>query len=137
MGTIKMKNMIIKNMIIKSLIGITAVLLLSVVAFSQTPKRINFAKSNSLVWNEKVAAGESKDFVFKAKKGQKLSLSFTDETNEGSMDFGRASVEPNGDPLETVITTTKDYTFSVTNNGDKAASFRISISLKNPKRNSK
>ena len=126
-----------KKIIAKSFIGTIAILLLSVVAFSQTPKRINFVKSNSLVWEEKVAAGESRDFVFKAKKGQKLSLSFTDDTNQGSLDFGRASAEPNGDPLEMVITTTKDYTFSVTNNGDKAASFRISISLKNPKKNSK
>jgi hypothetical protein len=123
-----------KNIIIKSFIGISAVLLLSVVAFSQTPNRISFAKSNSLVWEEKVAAGQSKDFVFKAKKGQKLSLSFIDETNEGSLDFGRASAEPNGDPLEMVIATTKDYTFSVTNNGDKPASFKISISLQNPKK---
>lgn len=123
-------------MIAKSLMGISAVLLLSVVAFSQTPKRISFPKSNSLIWEEKVAAGESKDFVFRAKKGQKLSLSFTDDTNLGSLDLGRASAEPNGDPLEMVITTTKDYTFTVTNNGDKATSFRISISLKNPKKNS-
>ncbi len=126
-----------KELIVKNFIGIAAVLLLSLVAFSQSPKRINFAKSNSLVWEEKVAAGESRDFVFKAKKGQKLSLSFTDDTNQGSLDFGRASAEPNGDPLEMVITTTKDYTFSVTNNGDKPASFKISISLLNPKKNSK
>lgn len=107
------------------------------VAFSQTPKRISFATSNSLSWNEKIAAGKSKDFVFRAREGQTLTLSFTVDTNDGSLDFWRAAAEPNGDPPEMVITTNKDYTFSVSNSGDKTASFKVSIGLRNPKKTGK
>ena len=133
-----MKKHFRKNSIIKICIGIFALLLTSVVSFAQTTKakRIDFAKegSNALVWEEKMAAKSHKEFVFNAKKGQKLSLSFIDDTNQGSMDLGKYSVEPNGDPLEMVIEVTKDYRFSVSNNSNKATSFRISISLDNPKK---
>lgn len=97
------------------------------------PKRIDFQKegSNSLVWEEKVAANRSKSFVFYAKKGQKLSLGFIDDTKQGSMDLGKVSIEPNADPLEMVIEVSKDYIFSVTNNSNKATSFRIFITLEN------
>lgn len=97
------------------------------------PKRIDFAKegSNSLVWEEKVAAKASKSFVFYAKKGQKLGLNMIDDTNVGTMDLGKISVEPNGEGLEMEIEVSKDYTFFVTNNSNKSTSFRISISLEN------
>ena len=101
------------------------------VASAQTPKRIDFVKegSPSLVWEEKVAANSSKSFVFYAKKGQKLTLNFIDDTNQGSMDLGKVSIEPNGDGLEMVIEVSKDYTFTVSNNSNKATSFRIFITL--------
>ncbi|MBL7818329.1 MAG: hypothetical protein JNL70_25175 [Saprospiraceae bacterium] len=101
---------------------------------TQTPKRIDFKKekSNSLVWEEKVAAKASKVFVFKATKGQKLTIGFIDDTKQGSMDLGKFSIEPNTDPFQMTIDVTKDYRLSVTNNSDKATSFRISISLENP-----
>ena len=128
-----------KNMIAKSFVGVVAILLLSVVAFAQAPKRIDFVKegSNSLVWEQRVAPGKSKFFIFKAKKGQKLSLTFIDDTNKGSMDLGKISIEPNTDPFELMIEVTKDYRFSVTNNSRKSTSFRISISLENPEKDEK
>ena len=103
---------------------------------NQSPERIDFAKekSNSLVWEQKVAANSSKAFVFAAKKGQKLSLSFIDDTNKGSMDLGKVSIEPNTDPYNATIDVTKDYRLSVSNNSDKATSFRIFISLDDPKK---
>lgn len=126
-----------RNITARIFLGALSVLLLSVATFAQTPKRIDFVKegSNALVWEQKVAPGKSKFFVFKAKKGQKLSLTFIDDTNQGSMDLGKISVEPNTDPFEMMIEVTKDYRFSVTNNSSKPTSFRISISLENPKKN--
>lgn len=102
---------------------------------TQTPKRIDFVKekSQSLVWEEKVAANSSKVFVFAAKKGQKLSLSCIDDTKQGSMDFDKVSIEPNTDPYQTTIDITKDYRLSVSNNSNKATSFRIGLSLEDPK----
>lgn len=102
----------------------------------QAPKRIDFVKekSQSLVWEEKVAANSTKVFVFAAKKGQKLSLSCIDDTKQGSMDFGKVSIEPNADPYQTTIDVTKDYRLSVSNNSDKATSFRIGLSLEDPKK---
>lgn len=100
------------------------------------PKRIDFAKegSNSLVWEEKVAANSNKSFVFYAKKGQKLSLGMIDDTKKGSMDLGKISIEPNSDEnFEMEIEVTKDYTFTVSNNSNKATSFRIFITLENAK----
>ena len=125
-----------KNMIAKSFVGAVAFLLLSVAAFAQAPKRIDFVKegSNSLVWEQRVAPGKSKFFVFKANKGQKLSLTFIDDTNKGSMDLGKVSIEPNSDPFEMMVEVTKDYRFSVTNNSNRSTSFRISISLENLKK---
>lgn len=103
---------------------------------NQSPERIDFVKekSNSLVWEQKVAANGTKVFVFAAKKGQKLSLSFIDDTNQGSMDLGKVSIEPNTDPYNATIEVTKDYRLSVSNNSDKATSFRIFISLDDPKK---
>lgn len=103
---------------------------------TQTPERIDFVKeqSNALVWEEKVAANSTKAFVFAAKKGQKLSLSFIDDTNKGSMDLGKVSIEPNADPYNATIEVTKDYRLSVSNNSNKATSFRIGISLDDPKK---
>lgn len=101
---------------------------------AQTPKRIDFAKegSNSLVWEEKVAANSTKSFVFAAKKGQKLSLGMVDDTKQGSMDLGKISIEPNTDEnFEMEIEVTKDYTFYVSNNSNKSTSFRIFITLEN------
>ncbi|MBS1794405.1 MAG: hypothetical protein JSS81_11155 [Acidobacteria bacterium] len=120
-----------KNIIAKSFVGTLVVLFCGLAAFAQTPKRIDFAKegSNSLVWEEKVAANSSKAFVFYAKKGQKLSLSMVDDTNQGSMDLGKISIEPNTDPFEMEIEVSKDYTLTVSNNSNKATSFRIGISL--------
>ncbi|MFZ1701917.1 MAG: hypothetical protein WBO10_05215 [Pyrinomonadaceae bacterium] len=124
------------NIVVKSFVGTLVVLVLGIAAFAQTPKRIDFGKegSPSLVWEQKVAANSSKFFVFRAKKGQKLSLSFVDDTDQGSMDLGKLSVEPNAEPLEMVIEVTKDYKFSVSNNTDKSTSFRIAISLEHPKK---
>lgn len=122
-----------KNIIVKGFIGIFAVLFLGVFVFAQTARRIDLAKdgSNSLVWEERVAANSSKSFVFYAKKGQKLSLSMVDDTNQGSMDLGKISIEPNADPFEMEIEVSKDYTLSVSNNSNKLTSFRIAISLEN------
>ncbi|MEK7725159.1 MAG: hypothetical protein AAB336_12460 [Acidobacteriota bacterium] len=129
-----MKNITIKILAVLMMLGAFAV-----ISFAQTPKRIDFAKegSPSLVWEETVAAGKSKSFVFYAKKGQQLSLGFIDDTNKASMDLGKISVEPNGDPLEMEIEVTKDYLFSVSNNSNKSTSFRIFITLENAKSSSK
>ncbi len=125
-----------KNLIIKMVVSIMAFFLSNGVVFAQQIERINFAKagSNALVWEQKVKANSTKEFVFAAKKGQKLKLSFIDDTNQGSMDLGKISVEPNADPLEMTIEVTKDYRLSVSNNGDKPTSFRISISLETPQK---
>ncbi len=66
----------------KNIIQLLAILLVNLTfaatSFAQTPKRIDFAKegSNSLVWEQKVAANSSKAFVFKAKKGQIFNIKF-------------------------------------------------------------
>lgn len=124
-----------KNVLLKIIVSTFAITLLGVSIFAQTAKRIDFAKegSNSLVWEERVAANSSKSFVFYAKKGQKLSLSMVDDTNQGSMDLGKISIEPNADPFEMDIEVSKDYTLSVSNNSNKLTSFRIAISLENAK----
>jgi len=124
-----------KNVLLKIIVSTFAITLLGVSIFAQTAKRIDFAKegSNSLVWEERVAANSSKSFVFYAKKGQKLSLSMVDDTNQGSMDLGKISIEPNADPFEMDIEVSKDYTLSVSNNSNKSTSFRIAISLENAK----
>lgn len=120
----------------KTLLSTLALLLSSIVAFAQSPKRIDFAKekSNALVWEEKVPAKGTKNFVFYAKKGQKLTLSFIDDTNQGSMDLGKVSIEPNAAPYQSTIEVTKDYRLSVSNNSDKETSFRIFITLDDPKK---
>lgn len=95
-------------------------------------ERIDFEKegSNHLVWEQKVAAEKSKTLVFKAKRGQTLQLGFIDDTNMGSMDFGKYSIEPNADEnFSMLIEQTKDYTFTVTNNSKKSTSFRIFITV--------
>lgn len=96
-------------------------------------ERIEIDKQGSvLVWEQKVAANSSKNFVFAAKAGQLLMLGFTDDTNIGTMDFGKASVEPNGDGIEYTIEVTKDYRFTVTNNSSASTSFRIYLTVDNP-----
>ncbi len=51
------------------------------------------------------------------------------------MDLGKVSIEPNADePFTTTIEVAKDYQFSVTNNSNKATSFRIFITLDTPKK---
>jgi hypothetical protein len=106
--------------------------------FAQKPERIDFAKagSNSLVWEEKVKANSSKSFIFSAKKGQLLLLNFIDDTQEGTVDLGKATIiEPGSEgSYETTIEVTNDYIFTVSNNTNKATSFRISIILENPKK---
>jgi hypothetical protein len=127
-----------KNLITKIAVSVCTLLLSSGVIFAQKPERIDFAKagSNSLVWEQKVKAKGTKDFVFYAKKGQYLLLGLIDDTNQGTMDLGKATIiEPDstfGGSYETTIEVTKDYVFTVSNNSDKATSFRISISLDNP-----
>ena len=130
-----MASVIIKNVAIAAL-----VLLSSIASFAQKVERIDFVKSgsNALVWEEKVAANRSKNFVFAAKKGDKLTLGFIDDTNQGSMDLGKVSIEPNAnEPFTTTIEVAKDYQFSVTNNSDKATSFRLFITLDSPKKTKK
>jgi hypothetical protein len=120
----------IRKITVTSLTGLLAAILLSVVALAQAAKRIDFAQSPSLVWEEKVAAHSSKSFVFYAKKGQQLTLSMIDDTNQGAMDLGKISIEPNtSEPFKMVIEVTKDYTLSVSNHSNKATSFRIFITL--------
>ena len=85
-----------------------------------------------MVWEERVPAKGTRSFVFRAKRGQKLSLGMIDDTNEGSMDLGKISIEPNTDEtFEMEIEVSKDYYFSVTNNSRKSTSFRIFITLEN------
>ncbi|TAD85832.1 MAG: hypothetical protein EAY75_10320 [Bacteroidetes bacterium] len=96
-------------------------------------ERIEIDKTGaSLVWEQEVAGKSSKDFVFAARAGQLLMLGFTDDTNIGTMDFGKVSVEPNGDGIEYTIEITKDYRFTVTNNSSKSTSFRIYLTVDNP-----
>jgi hypothetical protein len=129
-----------KNVITKIVLSAWALFLSSGVIFAQKPERIDFAKagSNSLVWEQKVKAKGTKDFVFYAKKGQYLLLNLIDDTNQGTMDLGKATIiEPDstfGGSYETTIEVTKDYIFSVSNNSEKETSFRISISLGDPEK---
>ena len=119
------------------LIALTAICSFSFISFAQKTKRIDFAKEgSSLVWEQKVSANSTKDFVFYAKKGQKLTISFIDDTNIGSMDLGKYSIEPNAEPFEMTIEVTKDYMLSVSNNSNKATSFRIFVSLEDTKSSS-
>lgn len=120
-----------KNILVKSFASVAGVLLLAVVSRGQTSQRIDFAKegSNSLTWEERVSANSSKSFVFYARKGQKLSLGFIDDTHAGSMDLGKISIEPNAGPFEMEVEVSKDYLLSVSNNTRKPTTFRISISL--------
>jgi hypothetical protein len=133
----KIKNM--KNLITKIVVSAWALFISSSVVFAQKTERIDFAKagSNSLVWEQTVKAHGTKDFVFYAKKGQSLLLNLIDDTHQGTMDLGKATiVEPGGEgSYETTIEVTKDYIFSVSNNSNKATSFRISISLGDPPKN--
>jgi hypothetical protein len=127
------------KILMPKIVAIACVFLFSSgVVFAQKPERIDFAKagSNSLVWEQKVKANGSKDFVFSAKKGQLLLLNFIDDTQEGTVDLGKATIiEPGSEgSYETTIEVTKDYIFTVSNNTGKATSFRISISLENPKK---
>ena len=117
----------------KIILNTLALVLSAIAANAQTPERIDFAKegSPSLVWEQKVPAGGTKAFVFYAKKGQKLTLGFIDDTNQGSMDMGKVSIEPNTAPYQSTIEVSKDYTLRVSNNGAKETSYRISISLEN------
>lgn len=122
-----------KNTIFKSLAVIAAIVSLGAASYAQNAKRIDFAKDGpSIVWEERVAANSGKEFVFYAKKGQKLSINFIDDTNQATMDLGKVSIEPNSDPYEEVISVTKDYRLSVSNNSNKATSFRIAITLEEP-----
>ena len=123
-----------KTTMIKFFAALIAISAFSSISFAQNAKRIDFAKEGCcLVWEERVAANSSKSFVFHARKNQKLTLSFIDDTKQGSMDLGKVSVEPNADPLEMVIEVTKDYTLTVSNNNSKTTSFRISVSLEDVK----
>lgn len=125
-----LKEKMMKNTILKNLAAAMAIAMLCAVSYAQNAKRIDFAKEGPhLVWEERVAANSSKSFVFYAKKGDKLSINFIDDTKMGSMDLGKVSIEPNEDPYEEVISVTKDYTLSVSNNSNKSTSFRIFISL--------
>ena len=121
----------------KIILNTLALLLSGMAALAQAPERIDFAKegSNSLVWEQKVPAGSTKAFVFYAKKGQKLTLGFVDDTNQGSMDLGKVSIEPNAAPYQSTIEVSKDYTLRVSNNGTKETSYRISISLEGAAKN--
>jgi hypothetical protein len=127
-----------KNGMTKMVVIAWVLLLSSGITFAQKTERIDFAKagSNALVWEQKVKANGSKDFVFAAKKGQKLLLNLIDDTRQGTMDLGKATIiEPDSEgSYETTIEVTKDYVFTVSNNSDKETSFRISISLDNPKK---
>ena len=96
-------------------------------------KRIDWAKEGRhLVWEAEVAAKKSREYVFYARKGQKLSLSFIDDTGVGSMDLGKYSVEPNTDPMTMTIEVSKDYTLTLINNSAKTTSFRVGFSLEDP-----
>lgn len=132
------KEEIMKNVINKIVALACVLLFLSGDIFAQKPERIDFAKagSTSLVWEQNVKANGSKSFVFFAKKGQLLLLNFIDDTKQGTMDLGKATIiEPNSEgSYETTIEVTKEYIFSVSNNSNKATSFRISIVLENPKK---
>jgi hypothetical protein len=129
-----------KNLITKIVVSAWALFLSSCVVFAQKTERIDFAKagSNSLVWEQTVKAHGTKDFVFSAKKGQYLLLNLIDDTNQGTVDLGKATIiEPDGafgGSYETTIEVTKDYIFTLSNNSDKATSFRISISLGDPEK---
>lgn len=119
-----------KTMTTRFLTVLTAIWALNFISFAQKAERLDFSKNCCGVWEQKVPANSSKDFVFYAKKGQKLTISFMDDTNVGSMDLGKYSIEPNAmEPFEMVIEVSKDYTLSVSNNSNKATSFRFAISL--------
>lgn len=123
-----------KTVLLKLFAVVLAVATLGGISLAQNSKRIDFAKEGCcLVWEEKVPANSSKMFVFYAKRGQKLSLNFIDDTKVGSMDLGKISIEPNADPFEMTIEVSKDYLLSVSNNSSKPTSFRIFISLENTK----
>lgn len=117
----------------RSFTVLLGILLLSVVASAQTAERIDFAKEgNSIVWEQRVAKNSSKSFVFYLNKGQKIKITYIEDTREGVVDLGKYSIEEGLDEdkgLTMEIEQSKDYTLSVSNPSNKAMSFRIFISL--------
>lgn len=126
-----------KETVLKSLTAVMAIAVLSAISYAQKPaKRIDFAKDGCcLVWEERIPAKGFQSYFFYAKKGQKLTLSLIDDTNEGSMDLGKVSVEPNADPTEIIIEVSKEYTLTVSNNSSRSTSFRIMVNLEDVKSN--
>lgn len=126
-----------KNTITKIFIAVIAIFMSSIVSLAQNAKRIDFAKDGCcLVWEERVPAGGSKSYVFNAKKGQKLTIGFIDDTGVGSMDLLKWSIEPNADPMEMIVEVTREYTLVVSNNSNKMTSFRITLNLEDVKNSS-
>jgi hypothetical protein len=132
-------QLLMKTSFPQTVLSLAALLISTVHLFAQAPERIDFKKegSPSLVWEQKVKANGSKDFVFYAKKGQKLTLSLIDDTGVGSMDLGKVSIQPNTDGYESIVEVSKDYRLTVSNQSDKETSFRIAISLENTKKSGK
>ncbi len=131
-----MKNKTTKFLSVAMAIGVFTVAPPCIQA--QAPKRIDWAtEGRHLVWEAAVPAKSSRTYVFTARKGQKLSLSFVDDTGVGSMDLGKFSVEANTEPMRMPIEVSKDYTLTVLNNSNKATSFRIGFSLEDAKDSSR
>ena len=47
----------------------------------------------AVIWEEKVPANGTKNFVFYLKKGQKVKIGYIEDNRHGSMDLGKFSIE--------------------------------------------
>lgn len=98
-------------------------------AFAQTPERISLTSASpAIVWEKSVGAESGKMLVIGLKKGQKIKISYIEDTKQGTVDFGKNSLEEGVD-FDYDVEVTKDYMISLYNPNRKATSFRIFFSL--------
>lgn len=116
---------------LKILAIFTFIVAFTTFAAAQAPERVKLTQeSPALVWEKSVAAGGSKMYVVALKKGQQIKLGFIEDSKQGSVDFGKASLEEGVD-FHYDVEVTKDYMISVSNSGTRSTSFRIFLSLEN------
>ncbi|MBB5352801.1 hypothetical protein HNR46_003049 [Haloferula luteola] len=88
------------------------------------------ADSPSVVWDLHLNGGESKVYQIQGKKGQKMKLSFIEDTRDGMIDVGKASVEEGLDKAMTLTFDRDDLQrVDVTNPSTEAMDFRIYLSV--------
>lgn len=119
-----------KNLIFKILVSLLFTLMLTVTSKAQKSERLDLASSPSAVMEKAVAAKGQKKFVIYLKKGQKLEISFIEDTRKGKVDFEKKLIpEGTENSLKFVASVSKDHTLTLTNPNSKATSFRVFFAL--------